>query len=317
MRASNATPLNPIDVQQPEALQPSRLVCPGNRWQPMEEPCSGNARSSRLALRWQDCEETIILSFMRTIKTHQPVPWARLRQHLPGRSFDSIRLRWTMLWKGRAQLERKIEGRVQQDELSSKSIVGPGLEVGSRSKRQAFTDAEDKYLMAQHDLLGIKWRKIAEGLPTQHSESSVRHRCQQLIMKTRKGEREAELQMLNRDAVIKQNRVAPPGVSGPILALPRVCASDADTRFGTPVIEFMTAAPAAATGNAKIDAWLPSCTFPHSQCSICSTTIRDDQCGSLLFSASSTQRSQISLEQLCAAQSCLVDRQLTSSFRHT
>jgi hypothetical protein len=43
------------------------------------------------------------------------------------------------------------------------------------------------------------------------------------------GEREVQLQMMNRDVVIRQNQVPPPGVSGPILALPRVCASDADT----------------------------------------------------------------------------------------
>ena len=194
------------DTQRPEAQQPNSLDLPGSWSQPMEEPSQGRAHSGRPAPCWQDHEERIMLAFMQTIKQHQPVPWGQLRQHIPGRSFDSIRQRWALLRKREGQLERTKEGREQLDEPSSKVRVA--LSLGefdyhpecSSSKRK-FTEAEDMHIMEQHALLGGKWRKIAGGLPRDCSESSVRSRYKHLLKKRAKQEVEQYilLHVLNKN----------------------------------------------------------------------------------------------------------------------
>lgn len=219
------------DAQRPEAQTPNTLGLPGSGWQPQYEPCDGRARSGLLAPGWQDHEERIVLAFIQATKQRQPVPWDQLRQHLPGRSFDSVRQRWALLRK-QGQLERTKEGREQLDELSSTIRVEPDLGKYSRSRRAAFTAAEDTHIMRQHALLGGKWRQIARGLPG-CSESSVRHRYQHLLKK--RGRQEVE-----QDAETPHNPAPSLGVSRSVLALPLVTASDAPTALAKSVIFLST-----------------------------------------------------------------------------
>ena len=126
------------DAQRPEAQTPNTLGLPGSWWQRQDEPCDGRARSGRLAPGWQDHEERIVLAFIQATKQRQRVPWEQLRQHLPGRSFDSVRQRDGHCCESRDSSSERKKAESSWMSFPARSVLNVA-DLGAQLSRQLKT----------------------------------------------------------------------------------------------------------------------------------------------------------------------------------
>ena len=136
---------------------------------------------------WTEQEDEDLLAAM----LHYGTRWDLLKQRMPSRTEDALRLRWHQRikqrtasgdWHQRIKQRMANGGRKQADRCNAQKLVIP------TSRSVQYTAEEDRIILEGSDSRGRKWRKLAKMLPGR-TDSSVRNRWGRLQKARKQGQR--------------------------------------------------------------------------------------------------------------------------------